>query len=98
MYLYIGGDKTIRMQDVVAVIDIENTTTSKHTRKFLAAAEERGNITETTKEMPKSFVVESPTVGLNATEHVDISNADADQKVYLCGVHTSTINQRSSDR
>ena len=59
MYLNIGGDFSVRSESVVGVIDLDNTSCSKWTRKFLAEAQRAGAIVEATDELPKSFLVVS---------------------------------------
>ena len=41
MYLSIGSDMAVRDSSIIGIFDMDNTTTSKRTREFLAAAEER---------------------------------------------------------
>ncbi len=57
MYLYLGGDAVVRGEDVVGIFDMDNTTISKHTREFLNTAEKNGEVTATTWDIPKAFVV-----------------------------------------
>ncbi len=57
MYLNIGGDFSVRSESVVGVFDLDNTSCSKWTRKFLAEAQRAGAIVEATDELPKSFLV-----------------------------------------
>ena len=58
MYLNIGGDFSVRSESVVGVFDLDNTSCSKWTRKFLEA-QRAGAIVEATDELPKSFLVVS---------------------------------------
>ena len=44
MYLNIGGDFSVRSESVVGVFDLDNTSCSKWTRKFLAEAQRAGAI------------------------------------------------------
>ena len=41
MYLNIGGDFSVRSESVVGVFDLDNTSCSKWTRKFLASPKGR---------------------------------------------------------
>ena len=59
MYLNIGGDFSVRSDSVVGVFNLDNTTSSKWTRKFLAEAQKAGAVVEATDELPKSFLVVS---------------------------------------
>ena len=57
MYLDIGGNLSVRDSSVVGVFDLDNTTCSKWTRRFLQQAEQEGRLIEATDTLPKSFVV-----------------------------------------
>lgn len=59
MYLHLGGDTAVDMSDVVAVFDMDNTTVSQRSRKFLSAAEKRGEIIDITEDLPKSYIITS---------------------------------------
>lgn len=59
MYLNIGGDFSVRAESVIGVFDLDNTTYSKWTRKFLTEAQNAGAVVEATDELPKSFLVAS---------------------------------------
>jgi len=42
MFLHLGGDTVVNLNDVIAIFDLDVTSTSKTTREFLAVAEEEG--------------------------------------------------------
>ena len=46
MYLNIGGDFSVRGETIVGVFDLDNTSCSKWTRKFLAEAQKAGAVVE----------------------------------------------------
>ncbi len=56
MYLSIGNDLAVRDSAVVGIFDMDNTSTSKRTREFLAKAEREGHIVPC-DDLPKSYVV-----------------------------------------
>lgn len=56
MYHPIGGDFAVRERAVIGIFDLDNTTTSHRTRKFLTEAERQGQIVPC-DELPKSFLV-----------------------------------------
>ena len=58
MYLSIGDDLAVRGSAVIGIFDLDNTTTSKRTREFLAKAEENGEVVPC-DELPKSFILTS---------------------------------------
>ena len=57
MYLNIGGDFSVRGETIVGVFDLDNTSCSKWTRKFLAEAQKAGAVVEATDALPNSFLV-----------------------------------------
>ncbi len=57
MFLHIGQETVVRGEEIIGIFDIENTTVTKNTRGFLAAAEKKGHTVAVSAELPKSFVV-----------------------------------------
>ena len=82
MYLHIGSDCMIHSDDIIAIFDFENTTTSKITREFLSGTEkENFVITVSEEDLPKSFIV---------TDYIGTS------KVYISPISTATLIKRLS--
>ena len=80
MFLHIGGDVVIPMKNVIAIMDIESTTTSKDSREFLKVAEEEGFIESISNDLPKSFII---------TEY------EKKSKIYLSPISSVTLQKRS---
>lgn len=57
MYLYLGQNVVIRDEEILGIFDLENTTISKHTRKFLNEAQKENVVEAVTLDIPKAFVV-----------------------------------------
>ena len=57
MNLHLGQSVVVPESSVIGIFDLDNTTGSHITRAFLKQAEEAGNITNVSEELPKSFVV-----------------------------------------
>ena len=58
MYLSVGSSKNIRIKNILGVFDLESTTVSPITRRYLSSAEKNDGVTYTNGfELPKSFVV-----------------------------------------
>lgn len=57
MYLSIGGDMAVRDRTILGIFDLDNTSYSKHTRRFLAEAEQNGQVVDVSGELPKSFLL-----------------------------------------
>ena len=78
MYLSIGNDMAVRERSVIGIFDLDNTTTSKRTREFLAQAEKEGRVVPC-DDLPKAFVVTAE-YGLD--------------RVYLTSLSSSTLEKR----
>ena len=57
MYLHLGQGVVVPEADVIGVFDLDNTTSSHITRKFLSDAERAGKVISVSGELPNSFVV-----------------------------------------
>lgn len=57
MYLHLGGGAVVASESIVGVFDLDNTSQSHITRKYLAAAEKSGQVINVAEDIPKSFVV-----------------------------------------
>ena len=79
MYIPIGSDLSVRDTSIIGIFDLDNTTCSKHTRNFLAAAEQNGQVITAAEDIPKSFLLTGE-YGLD--------------RVYLCQVNAATLEKR----
>lgn len=57
MYLHLGQDTVVKVDDVIGIFDLDTSTISKNTRRYLAQAEKDGRVVNVSSELPKSFVV-----------------------------------------
>ena len=57
MYLSIGNDMAVRESSIIGIFDLDNTTCSKITKKFLRSAEKNGQVIAAGDELPKSFLL-----------------------------------------
>ena len=57
MYLHLGKGTVILKDDIIAIFDLDQTSQSHITRKYLAAAEKAGEVINAAEDIPKSFVV-----------------------------------------
>ena len=78
MYLNIGSDMAVREKSIIGIFDMDNTSTSKRTREFLAQAEKEGQVVPC-DDLPKSFI-------LTAEYGFD--------RVYLTSLSASTLEKR----
>ncbi len=81
MYIHLGQGTVVCSRDVLGIFDLDSTTVSKHTRKFLEKAEKNGDVITVSYELPKSFAV--------------VSNGKGNAKVYISQLSTSTLLKRS---
>jgi len=72
MYLHLGQGVVVPEADIIGIFDLDNTTSSRITRKFLSDAEKAGRVVNVSNELPNSFVVcgEGKTVRRNVTTTV----------------------------
>ena len=59
MYVSIGGDMAIRTSSLIGIFDLDQTTTSQITRRFLQQAEREGQVVSTAEDLPKTFLLTS---------------------------------------
>ena len=78
MYLSIGNDMAVRDRSIIGIFDMDNTSTSKRTREFLANAEKEGQVVPC-DDLPKSFV-------LTAEYGLD--------RIYLSSLGSATLEKR----
>ena len=78
MYLNIGGDMAVRDTAIIGIFDLDNTSVSKRTQEFLAAAEKEGQVVPC-DDLPKSFVLTAE-YGMN--------------RLYLTSLNPSTLEKR----
>ena len=56
-YLHIGNNVMIPDRRIIGIFDLDNTSTSKHTRAFLKAAEAESVVVDACDDIPRSFLV-----------------------------------------
>ena len=82
MYLHLGQNIVVPEQVIVGIFDLDNTTGSHITRKYLADAEKAGNVISVSDELPRSFVVCTQEAKPNMT-------------IYLSQLSSQTLMKRS---
>lgn len=80
MFLHIGGDIVVPLNDVIAIFDIDTTTISKDTKDFLKISEEEGFIHAVNSDLPKTFII---------TEN------DKKSRIYLSPISSVTLQKRA---
>ncbi len=80
MYLHLGKGTVVRTDSIVGIFDLDITSQSHLTRKYLAAAEKAGQVVNAAEDIPKSFVV---------------CRDGGKSRVYLSQMATSTLLKRA---
>ena len=57
MYLHVGNNKNIRISSILGIFDMDNSTVSSITRRFLSMGQKKMIVESAGFEIPKSFVI-----------------------------------------
>ena len=57
MYLHLGKGRVVSTDSIVGIFDLDITSQSHLTRRYLAMAEKAGQVINAAEDIPKSFVV-----------------------------------------
>ena len=79
MYLNIGNDMSVRDRNIIGIFDMDNTSTSKRTREFLAHAEKEGQVVPC-DDLPKAFVLTAE-YGLDRIFLTSLSSATLEKRL-----------------
>ncbi len=80
MYLFLGGDVTVKKDDVIGIFDIEECSVSRITADFLNASQKQGRVVSVSDDMPKAFVVCSEKTYITNVSNTTI-NRRCDEKI-----------------
>ena len=83
MYINIGKGTVLDEKDIVAIFDLDNSSQSHITRKYLAAADRAGQVVNAAEDIPKSFVV---------------TERKGKKKLYLSQMAVSTLLKRAETK
>ncbi len=81
MYLHLGSGALVEKKSIVGIFDLDNTSQSHLTRKYLNLAEKSGQVINVAEDIPKSFVVCRDENGM---------------KIYLSQMSTQTLLKRNN--
>jgi len=84
MYLHLGQSVVVTEASIIGIFDLDNTTGSHITRKFLEGAERAGLVVSVSEELPRSFIVCG-----------EASGAGPAMRVYLSQLTALTLMKRS---
>ena len=85
MFLHIGVDTVIKTEDIIGIFDLDTSTVSRHTRKYLNTAQKDGKVITVTDDLPKSFIV--------CTDEDDRSK----KIIYLSQISSQTLLKRAGN-
>ena len=57
MYLHIGNGVSIKIKDIIGIFDLDTSTVSGTTKKFLNKKSKEGKLHYTDEDLPRSFVL-----------------------------------------
>lgn len=80
MYIHLGQETVVKEEDIIGIFDLDSTTISKHSRKFLNVAEKNGEVFNVSYELPKSFI---------------LCNKNKKNTVYISQISSQTLQKRS---
>ena len=83
-YLHIGMNVMVDPRRVIGIFDLDNTSTSKLTRRFLDGAEKEGVVQSACEDIPRSFEV------CDHPYHRQI--------VYLSQINSQTLGKRAQGK
>ena len=83
MYLHLGQNVMVPDAAVIGIFDLDNTTWSFRTRRFLERAEREGRVTAVGDDLPRSFVL--------------VREGDGPAAVYITQLTTATLLRRAEE-
>lgn len=79
MYVFLGKDTIVSDKNIIGIFDLDITSQSFRTRKYLSLSDKAGRVKNAAEDLPKSFVV---------------CCKNNEQQVILSQMSTSTLNRR----
>ena len=80
MYLHLGQGMVVLKESVIGIFDMENCTSSRHTRKFLSLCEDAGEVVDLSTDLPRVFAL--------------CSDEEGTETVYLSQLSSQTLQKR----
>ena len=94
MYLHLGQNTVVTKDSIIGIFDLDNSSWSFITRKYLSDAEKRGKLINVSDDIPKSFIVCSEYEDSESVKY-DESNVADKSKVYLSQLSSQTLLKRA---
>lgn len=80
MFIHLGKDVAVPVKSIIAILDLDTTTTSKITKEFLKTAQEEDFIENISEDIPKSFI---------------ITEQNKKSRIYLSHISSVTLQKRA---
>ena len=82
-YLHLGKGTLVRDDEIIGIFDLDITSQSHLTRKFLSTAEKAGQVVNAAEDIPKSFV---------------LCRRMGETRVYLSQMASATLLKRAEEK
>ena len=83
MFLHLGSDTVVSKRDIIAILDLETTSISKRTQKFLEIAQKSGRVVDVSiGDLPKSYI---------------LCGKLENYKVYVSPISAQTLHKRAQE-
>ncbi|MBO4330570.1 MAG: DUF370 domain-containing protein [Oscillospiraceae bacterium] len=79
MYIHLGQNVVVPKSGIIGIFDLDNCTSSRISREFLAGAEKRGEVVDISGELPRVFAV---------------YDDGEERRIYLSQISSSTLMKR----
>ena len=73
MYLHIGNGITVRKKDIIGIFDLDSSTVSAVTKKYINKNEKEGNILYGDSDLPRTFILHEKRVGEKRVYRINLS-------------------------
>ncbi|MBR5506693.1 MAG: DUF370 domain-containing protein [Clostridia bacterium] len=82
MYIHLGGNIEVRKKTIVAIFDLDNTSTSKITKEFLNKASKKNVVINVSEEdLPRSYI---------------LTEEKGKQTLYISPISSQTLSKRAN--
>ena len=95
MYLHLGSDISVNIDEVVGIFDIERITVDKYMKDYLSYCQKHGKIYYVSLDMPKSIVVCLDTVFITNVSCLTLKKRS--EEILQLGMENCSVDRRSAD-
>ena len=57
MYLHIGNGESVKVKDIIGIFDLDTSTVSSITKKYISENQKSGDVEYNDKDIPRAFVL-----------------------------------------